>query len=118
MGLIYHIAAASDWEGAQGGGEYRISTRGKSLAEEGFIHTGTSHQVAPVANAIYGADQDLLVLVIDADRVEPDIRYEQVPGWDDPFPHIYGPLSVHAVVKTVPLERDGAGRFSFVANDE
>jgi uncharacterized protein (DUF952 family) len=26
-----------------------------------------------------------------------ELRYEPVPGWDDPFPHIYGPLNVDAV---------------------
>jgi uncharacterized protein (DUF952 family) len=118
MGLIYHIAAAADWEQARRGGGYRTSTRGRSLADEGFIHASAAHQVAPVANAIYSGDQGLIVLVIDPERVEPEIRYEQVPGWDDPFPHIYGPLNVDAVVKTAPLEKDASGHFSFVADKE
>jgi uncharacterized protein (DUF952 family) len=116
MNVIYHIAAAADWERAQEDGEYKISTRGKSLADVGYIHASTAQQTAPVANAIYGGDTDLLVLVIDADRVGPEIRYELVPGWDEPFPHIYGPLGVDAVVKTLPLERDRSGRLSFVAD--
>ena len=31
MGLIYHIANAVDWQQAQEAGEYRVSTRGRSL---------------------------------------------------------------------------------------
>lgn len=118
MNIIYHIAAAADWEQAQEEGEYKISTRGKSLADVGYIHASTAQQTALVANAIYGDDADLVVLVIDADRVGPEIRYELVVGWDEPFPHIYGPLGVESVVKTLPLERDGSGRFSFVSDDE
>src|SRR5258708_2730182 len=118
MALIYHIASASDWEQARREGEYTTSTRAMSLAEQGFIHAGTAHQVAPVANAIYGGDQDLLVLVIDSESLGPAVRFEQVPGWDDPFPHIYGPLNVDAVVKTLPLDRDASGRFSFAADGE
>jgi hypothetical protein len=34
-----------------------------------------------VANAIYGGDDELLVPVIDEDRVEPDIRCTLLLGW-------------------------------------
>lgn len=115
MALIYHITAASDWEQARREREYRLSTRGRSLADEGFIHASTAQQVAPVANASYQDASDLVVLVIDTSRVRPEIRYEHVPGMEDPFPHIYGPLNVDAVVTTLVLDRDASGRFSFVA---
>lgn len=112
MGLIYHIANTPDWRQAQKEGEYRTSTRGRSLEQQGFIHASTANQVAPVANAIYAGDTGLLVLVIDEDRVEPEIVYEPVPGWNTPFPHIYGPLNVDAVVATLSLLPDTAGKFS------
>ncbi len=115
MALIYHIAVAADWEQARRDGEYRVSTRGRTLDDEGFIHAGQSHQVAPVANAIYRGDRGLLVLAIDVARVAPEIRYERVPGWEDPFPHIYGPLDVGAVVETFSLTPDAEGTFSFPA---
>src|SRR5258708_37524415 len=92
MALIYHIASASDWEQARREGEYTTSTRGMSLAEQGFIHAGTAHQVAPVANAIYGGDQDLLVLVIDSESLGPAVRVEPVPGAGAALPHLSGPL--------------------------
>jgi uncharacterized protein (DUF952 family) len=116
MALIYHIASAADWEQARLDGQYTGSTRGLSLAEQGFIHASTAPQVALVANAFYGDDQDLVVLVIDTRRPGPELRYEPVPGWDDPFPHIYGPLNVDAVVTTLPLDRDASGRFTFAAD--
>ncbi len=115
MDLLYHIAAAQDWAQAQRDGEYRMSTRGRSLAEEGFIHASTAGQVAPVANAFYADDHDLLLLVLDPRRIQPEVRYEQVPGWAEPFPHIYGPLNTSAVLRAVRLERDAAGRFLFPA---
>lgn len=118
MGQIYHIAAAPDWEEAKRAGEYRISTRGKTLDEVGFIHAGDAHQVAPVANAIYGDDENLVVLVIDCARVKSEIRYDPVRGWEDPFPHIYGPLNLDAVVRTLVLERDTTGLFSFRASEK
>ncbi|SDZ56353.1 DUF952 domain-containing protein [Herbiconiux ginsengi] len=38
---IFHIAIADDWEASQGFGTYEASTRGKSLADEGYIHAVT-----------------------------------------------------------------------------
>jgi uncharacterized protein (DUF952 family) len=117
MSIIYHVATAADWARAQRDGEYTTSTRGRTLGEEGFIHASTAGQVAPVANLFYKGEPDLVVLVIDTERVGSEIRYEQVPGWDAPFPHIYGPLNAAAVVDTRPLEADPDGEFSFTAAD-
>ncbi len=116
MQRLYHIATAPDWERARQEGEYRTSTRGRSLSEEGFIHASTAAQVLPVANAVYQDEQqDLLLLVLDSSRIAAEIRREPVPGWADPFPHIYGPLDIAAVVQAVPLERDAAGSFRWPA---
>jgi uncharacterized protein (DUF952 family) len=117
MGLIYHIAARGDWEAARRAGEYRMSTRGRSLAEVGFIHASTRQQVAAVANAFYRDASDLLVLVIDPGLVTAEIRYEHVPGSKAPFPHIYGPLNTGAVIGTRQLGRDSGGAFTFPAGD-
>ncbi|HET7018815.1 MAG TPA: DUF952 domain-containing protein [Streptosporangiaceae bacterium] len=110
---IYHIAVAEDWAQAARAGEYTISTRGRTLEQQGFIHASDAHQVALVANILYEADDGLIVLVIDTDRLRSAVRYENVPGSDEPFPHIYGPINVDAVVATRPLERGPDGRFGF-----
>ena len=102
--MIYHLAYATDWERARRDGAYTVSTRGRTLAEEGFIHASQAHQVSPVADAFYRGEPGLLVLVIDPDRLTSELVYERVPGADDPFPHIYGPLNVDAVVDTLPFE--------------
>jgi glutathione S-transferase len=97
--LIYHIAEAADWDQARRDGQYTTSTRGRTLAEEGFIHTSQPAQVALVANAFYRDVPDLILLTIDTERVGSPIRYELVPGQDLPYPHIYGPLNIDAVVE-------------------
>ena len=74
-----------------------------TLAEQGYIHASTAEQVAGVASAYYRGVPDLLLLVIDPARVIPEIRYEPVPGQDQPYPHIYGPLNTDAVVEARPF---------------
>ena len=105
MAFIYHIAATADWERAVREGQYTTSTRGLTLAEQGFIHASTADQVARVANAFYRDVPDLVLLVIDPERVGPEIRYERVPGQDAPYPHIYGPLNTDAVAEARPFAR-------------
>jgi glutathione S-transferase len=111
--FIYHIATAADWERARRDGQYTTSTRGLTLAEQGFIHASTAGQVALVANAFYQGAPDLLLLVIDPAQVAAEIRYEPVPGHARPYPHIYGPLNIDAVVQARPFEPGPDGQFAF-----
>lgn len=110
---IYHVAFRTDWAEAVAAGEYHISTRGKTVEEQGYIHASTAAQVAGVANAFYADAEDLLVLVIDPEKLTAPLRYDPVPGADAPFPHIYGPLNVEAVTGTGELRRDADGRYVF-----
>ena len=110
--LIYHLALARDWDLATTVGEYRMSTRGASLDEVGFIHAAHRRQVDGVADRYYADVTDKLVLLaIDPTRLEVPVVEEVPPGGDEAFPHIYGPLPVGAVVTVEPVrDRPGAGR--------
>jgi uncharacterized protein (DUF952 family) len=111
--VIYHIAMAADWEQALAADQYTTSTRGVTLAEQGFIHASTARQVTGVANAFYQDVPDLLLLVIDAELLTAPLRYEEVPGAAEPFPHIYGPLNPDAVIRALPFLPGPDGTFSF-----
>ena len=111
--MIYHIATRADWERACLDGEYTTSTFGKTLAEEGFIHASWPSQVTGVANMFYkDVEEDLVVLVIDPQRVRAQIRHEHVPAARATFPHIYGPLNADAVLAAWPLTAGPAGEFT------
>lgn len=97
---IFHIALPHDWAGAFQTGEYTMSTRGRTLAEVGFIHASTLAQTAATANRFYGDVEQLVLLRIDPAKVPHEIRWEPpAPGVDELFPHIYGPLPISAVVR-------------------
>ncbi len=113
MTFIYHIATAANWARAQAGGQYTMSTLDRTLAQEGFIHASVAAQVTRVANAFYRGEPDLLLLVIAPGLVEAEIRYEPVPGQALPYPHIYGPLNLSAVVQSRPFRPGPDGQFSF-----
>ena len=97
---LFHITTAAEWEAAADSGRFTGSTRGKSLAEVGFIHCSFAEQTADVAALIYpDSPEPLVLLQIDPARVESEIKVEPAAGTDQSFPHIYGPLPVHAVTE-------------------
>jgi uncharacterized protein (DUF952 family) len=53
MVTICHIPIPQDWRRVQAEDACTVSTKGRSLGEQGFIHAGTAAQVAPVANMVY-----------------------------------------------------------------
>jgi len=107
---LFHLADRSEWLTAVVAGDYRISTRGVTLAQEGFIHCSLRHQVRDVAERYYADADDLLLLVIDSARVASPIRFEAPADGAEEYPHIYGPLPADAVTAVVPVDRDQQGR--------
>ncbi|MGB6297392.1 MAG: DUF952 domain-containing protein [Rivularia sp. (in: cyanobacteria)] len=105
MKTIYHILPRQDWEKAKSTGIYRAD----SLETEGFIHCSTSAQLVKVANNFFKNQTDLLLLFIDSDKVQSEIRYDSV--MEERFPHIYGGLNNDAVFKVIEFEAGENGSF-------
>ena len=110
--LIFHIAEAAEWNEALAEGDYRRSTLGYTLDQVGFIHCSRRDQVEAVANAVYRDLSDLVLLLIDREKVHAEIRDESLEGGSDLFPHIYGPLNLDAVTSVLPFAPDVDGRFA------
>ena len=100
---LFHLALVADWEAAQAVGDYRVSTLGVSLEQEGFLHASFAHQWEGVRERYYADVADPLVLLeIDPDLLDVPLVVETPEGSDESFPHIYGPLPVVAVVGVRP----------------
>jgi uncharacterized protein (DUF952 family) len=99
MEPIFHITDEAQWYAAAATGAYTGSTRGKTLADEGFIHCSFEDQVAEVGRLAFGdVNEPLVLLTIDPARVEHEIKVERG------YPHIYGPLTVDAVIAVTPFD--------------
>lgn len=106
---LFHIAREADWEQAQRDGAYRVSSLGKSLDDEGFIHLSFAHQVKPVADAFYRGMTDLVLLELDPNRLDARVVIESQ------FPHLYGELQLRAVKLVRPYRPRLDGTFDRVA---
>ncbi|MBL8098413.1 MAG: DUF952 domain-containing protein [Anaerolineales bacterium] len=107
--MIYHITTKTEWQNAQTKGEYTAL----SLQSEGFIHCSTAKQVAPVANAFYKGQNDLVLLKLDESRIKSQVKWEAPAGppadginESDLFPHIYGTINLDAVVSVIDFDPD------------
>jgi uncharacterized protein (DUF952 family) len=94
--VLFHITTRDAWQHAVATGDYRPS----SLEREGFIHLSTEAQWPRTRERLFAAAPDLLLLVIDPERVEA-IRWETADG--DSFPHLYQALAIGAVVEVREL---------------
>ena len=108
--VILHLAMPDDWAAAFAAREYRISTRGRTLDEEGFIHCSYPHQLDGVANRFYGDVAELLILHVDTGLLDAELRIEPpADGVAELFPHVYGPIPIVAVVDTTLWRRGDDG---------
>jgi uncharacterized protein (DUF952 family) len=110
MAELFHITERAVWLEAVRAGDYRMSTRGVTLEQEGYIHCSLRHQLREVAEYLYGDADDLVVLVIDSTKVPAPIRREAPAPGSQEYPHIYGALPVAAVTSVITVNRDAAGR--------
>ena len=113
---ILHVAHREDWEAALASGSYRVSTRGASLDDVGFIHASYRDQLQAVAEFVYAGDEAALcVLVLDPDRIQAvGTRVVDEDGGDgELYPHVYGPIEPGFVTAVLPAAFDAAGAFRF-----
>jgi uncharacterized protein (DUF952 family) len=107
--LIAHIARAQEWEAAQESGEYKPA----EFEADTFIHCSAPEDVKAVAEEYFTGQDGLVLLWIDAPKVNAGVLYERAPGQEvgDLYPHIYGPLNVDAVVTVSKLKPWEPGGF-------
>lgn len=99
MNVILHIATPETWADAIATGAYTAD----SLATEGFIHCSEKRQLEWVVQKHFSGRTGLLLLHIDPARLDAEVRYENLEGGSELFPHVYGPIPVSAVVDVTPL---------------
>ena len=106
---VLHMAPQDRWSqaAAKPEGDYID----ESLSAEGFIHCSTADQVLIPANDRFAGRDDLVLLVIDLERVPSRTVFEDCYESGNAFPHIYGPIPVAAVTRVVPFPCEPDGRF-------
>lgn len=92
--FIYHIVFPERWEQTRQEAFYEAD----SLREEGFIHCSYEDQLEGVIQRYYSDADEIVVLSVDANRLTSPLVSEPSTN-GEPYPHIYGPINLDAVVK-------------------
>ena len=112
MTLIFKIAGAEEWRGAEQAGVFAGAP--VDLAD-GYIHFSTAAQVAETAARWFAGRDDLVLAAIEAEALGPVLRWEPSRG-GALFPHLYAPLPLSAVrwARPLPLGADGRHHFGSI----
>jgi uncharacterized protein (DUF952 family) len=106
---IYKICSAELWRDTKRAGLFRGAPL--DLAD-GYIHFSTALQVAETAAKHFAGAADQVLVAVDAGLLDGALKWERSRG-GDLFPHLYGVLSLDAVLWVEPLPLGADGRHVF-----
>ncbi|NIL76813.1 hypothetical protein RhoFasB10_02942 [Rhodococcus sp. B10] len=110
-GVLLHMCSYEEWLSARAAG----SRRPADFDDVGFVHLSTPEQVHLPANRLFAGRKDLVLLVLDPERLGSPVRWEPgVPSDPDSmlFPHLYGPLPAGAVTSVRDYAPGSDGSFT------
>lgn len=105
--VILHLLPAHQWRAAAP----ETPLRPGSLAQEGFVHCSSPEQLADVANALFAGRQDLLLLIIDPEKLDAEVVWEDCYDAGAEYPHVYGPINRDAIIGVVAYQAGTDGSF-------
>lgn len=110
--LIYTLVRGADWRAAEAAGAYRGSPDDR---RDGFLHFSTAAQLRASAAKHRAGEADLWMVEAEAAALGAALRWEPAAGGSRPglFPHLYAPLPVSAVRRTVPVPLGADGLHLF-----
>ncbi|MGE3285220.1 MAG: GNAT family N-acetyltransferase [Pseudonocardia sp.] len=106
MEPLLHLETTAGWRAI-------LAAGGIDPPAGGFVHLSTPAQVAHPGDYLYAGRDDVVLLVLDAGRLD-DVRFEDgdpphPQGWQ--FPHAYARVPVSAVLAAVPYRPRADGGF-------
>lgn len=109
MTTIYKICERAEWREAERSRLYRGSAADR---RDGFIHFSTAPQLAGTAAKHFAGQAALMLIAVDDASLGPTLKWESSRG-GELFPHLYGPLSLDAVLWARLLPDEVAGQRTF-----
>jgi len=99
MATIYKVCDATQWSEAERDGAFRGSAVDSA---DGYIHFSTAAQVAETAAKHFTGMSGLVLVAVEADELGGALKWETSRG-GALFPHLYGVLTMDAVLWVKPL---------------
>ena len=110
--IISHIIRNDEWDRIKENEFYFP----KSLEEDGFTHCSSLKQVCKVADYIYPSESGIILLLIETDKLDSKVVWEDLYNLYEEYPHIYGPINISSVIEVVELILDKNKKFELPKN--
>lgn len=107
--MIFHVVRVPDWLKFENETFYEA----ESLVDVGFLHCAALKDLIDVANCYYRGAADMLLLCIDTDKVNAEIKWE-TSEYGVSYPHIHGRLNKDAIVEVMEFPSGPDGKFIFL----
>jgi len=99
---VYRILLRAEWEEMRLAGQFTGSAVDR---RDGFIHLSTREQVpGTIAAHFADVESEVVILEIDTASLPGELRWERSRG-GALFPHLYAPLPVAAVKRTMSADQ-------------
>jgi uncharacterized protein (DUF952 family) len=96
---IYKVMTEVTFEASWRQGQFQGSP---DDLRDGFIHFSAANQLAGTLAKFFAGQDGLVLLAVDPVRLGPELKWETSRG-GEPFPHLYAPLDLTAVLWAEPL---------------
>ena len=110
--MILHCMKKSTWEERKEK-EYWGQ---RDIDAEGFLHCSTIEFFWRIAWLFEDTKEEFVIICINEDKLEAEVRFEDGDNCGRAYPHIYGLVNNSAVVEVLSFLRDESGKY--VKNQE
>lgn len=105
--MILHCMKKSVWEERKNK-EYQGQ---RNLDTEGFLHCSSIEYFWRIVWLFEEEQDEFVIVCIDEEKLESEVRYEDGDNCGRAYPHIYGLVNNSAVVDGLPFLRDASGKY-------
>ncbi len=105
--IILHCIVKEKWENLQNKDYLTIT----DLQQKDFIHCSPIEYFWRVAPKFCDVKQEMVLLCIDTDRLEAEVKWEEFDKCGRKYPHIYGRINTVSIQMVLPYEKDKMGNW-------
>lgn len=110
--VILHCMKKSTWEERKN----KEFWGNRNMEADGFIHCSSVEYFWRVAPNFKDIKDEMVLVCIDEDKLNAEVRYEDGDHCGRAYPHVYGLINREAIVKVLPFLRKEDG--TYIKNPE
>lgn len=105
--MIFHCMKKTTWEERKN----KDCWGKRNIEAEGFIHCSTVEYFWRVAPNFVDVEDELVLICIDEEKLNAEVKYEDGDNCGREYPHVYGLINNSAVINVLPFLKNEDGTY-------